>query len=62
MAKKLIEKHLETLTLADLEALRKMTKRNYDKLGYASYGDLLYFIEYEIDSRVDSLINLKDTK
>jgi len=62
MAKKLIEKHLETLTLADLEALRKMTKRNYDKLGYASYGDLLYFIEYEIDSRVDSLIILKDAK
>ena len=62
MAKKLIEKHLETLTLADLEALRKMTKRNYDKLGYTAYGDLLYFIEYEIDSRVDSLINLKDTK
>ena len=62
MAKKLIEKHLETLTLADLEALRKMIKRKYDKLGYTAYGDLLSLIEDEIDSRVNSFIVLKDAK
>jgi hypothetical protein len=62
MAKKLIEKHLETLTLADLEALRKMTKRKFNKTGFHCYDDLLCYTDNEIDSRLNSLIILKDAK
>jgi len=62
MAKTLIEKHLETLTLADLGALRKMTKRKYGEHMFPCYYELQEHIDNEIETRLNAFLVIKDTK